>query len=269
MKIRVPASVANVGPGFDILAFAVDLWLEVDAELSDRPRWSFEGEGADVLKRGPNLLSELPFKGRVRSQVPLGVGLGSSAAARVAAAGLQGLAPTEAYRAAAAEEGHPDNAGAAALGGFRLVTATTEVALPVPDVGVVLFVAHAPASTEEARARLPEQVPLADAVHNAGRVGLVVDALHRRDWWQLGGALDDRLHEPYRRDLYPWTAAVIDAARAGGAYGAAISGAGPSVFAFAPRSRAAEVAQAMAKAAPEHGGSLVTRVSESGMSVAE
>ena len=266
-KIRVPASVANVGPGFDILAFAVDLWLEVDAELSDRPSWKFEGEGAEVLKREPNLLSELPFKGRVKSQIPLGVGLGSSAAARIAAAGLQGLSPLDAYRAAAAEEGHPDNAGAAALGGFRLVTPDTEVALPVPDLGVVLFIAREPASTDEARARLPEQVPLADAVHNAGRVGLIVDALHRRDWWQLGAALDDRLHEPYRRDLYPWTAGVVAAARAAGAYGAAISGAGPSVFAFAPRSIAAAVAEAMGKAAPDRGRALVTRVSESGMSV--
>lgn len=267
MRVRVPASVANVGPGFDVLAFAVDLWLEVDAEPSDRPRWRFEGEGAEALSSGPNVLSELPFKGRVRSSIPLGVGLGSSAAARVAAAALRGRTPAEAYRDAAAAEGHPDNAGAAALGGFRLVTGDIEVALPVPDAGVALFVAHEPASTEHARSLLPGTVPMADAVHNAGRTALLVDALHRRDWRQLGAALEDRLHQPYRRPLYEWTAEVMAAARAAGAHGAAMSGAGPSVFAFAPRSRTAEVAAAMGRAAPGRGRPLVTRVSESGLIV--
>lgn len=263
----MPASVANVGPGFDVLAFAVDLWLEVEAEPAARPHWRFEGEGAEVLRRGDNVLSGLPFRGRVRNSIPLGVGLGSSAAARVAAAALAGRGARDAYREAAAAEGHPDNAGAAALGGFRLVSGDAEVALPVPDAGVALLVAAEPASTDAARALLPATVPMADAVHNSGRTALLVDALHRRDWWQLGAALEDRLHQPYRRSLYPWTADVIAAARAAGAYGAAISGAGPSVFAFAPRSQAAAVAAAMDRAAPGRGRPLVTRVSESGLMV--
>lgn len=267
MKIRVPASVANVGPGFDVLAFAIDLWLEVDADLSDRPNLRFSGEGEQVLRSGPNVLSELPFKGKVRNGIPLGVGLGSSAAARVAAAALLGARAPEAYRQAAAAEGHPDNAAAAAFGGFRLITPDTEVALPVPDVGVALFVAHEPASTEEARAKLPEQVPLVDAVHNVGRIGLLVDALHRRDWRQLGGALEDRLHQPYRRDLYPWTADVIAAAHQAGAFGAAIAGAGPTVFAFTPRSTVDAIAKAMAAAAPGRGRPLETRITPSGMTV--
>lgn len=267
MKVRVPASIANVGPGFDVLAFAVDIWLEVEAEISDRPRWRWIGEGEAALKQGPNVFSELPFKGKVRNAIPLGVGLGSSAAARVAAAALLGSRAPEAYRQAAAQEGHPDNAAAAAFGGFRMITADTEVSLPVPDVGVALFVASEPTPTEEARARLPEQVPLTDAVHNAGRVGLLVDALHRRDWRQLGRALEDRLHQPYRRELYPWTADVMAAAHAAGAFGAAISGAGPTVFAFTPRSIADKVAEAMAAGAPDRGRPMVTRISATGMTV--
>src|SRR5258708_34496882 len=115
MKVRVPASIANVGPGFDVLAFAVDLWLEVEAELSDRPSWRFIGEGEETLKKTPNVLSELPFKGKVRSGIPLGVGLGSSAAARVAAAALLGSRAPEAYRQGAAAQGHPGDAAAAPL----------------------------------------------------------------------------------------------------------------------------------------------------------
>lgn len=263
----MPASVANVGPGFDVLAFAVDIWLEVEAVQSDRPHWRFIGEGEDVLKSTSNVFTDLPFKGKVRNGIPLGVGLGSSAAARVAAAALLGARAPEAYRRAAAQEGHPDNAAAAALGGFRLITADFEIALPVPDVGVALLVAHDPAPTEAARQRLPAQVPLRDAVHNAGRVGLLVDALHRRDWRQLGRALEDRLHQPYRKELYPWTEAVIMAADAAGAFGAAISGAGPTVFAFTPRSTVETVAKAMAKAAPDKGRALVTKITGNGMMV--
>src|SRR3984893_15939342 len=90
MRVSVPASVANMGPGFDVLAMAVDLWLEVEAEEADEPEWEFEGEAAEQLQNEPNPLSTLAMRGGVRNAIPVGVGRGSSAAARVAAAALQG-----------------------------------------------------------------------------------------------------------------------------------------------------------------------------------
>jgi homoserine kinase len=266
-RVRVPASIANVGPGFDVLAFAVELWVEVEAEPADRPRWKWDGEGAKELARSENPLSGLPMNGRVRNGIPMGVGLGSSAAARVAAAALRGSSVRDAFLAAAEREGHPDNAAAAAFGGFRLVTRDLNLALPIPDVGVALLVANDPASTDEARLLLPSVVEMADAVHNLGQVAALVDALYRRDWRQLGASLDDRLHQPHRRPLYPWTEDVIEAARSAGAFGAAVCGAGPSVFALTQRDASRRIADAMAAAAGGKGRPLVTRIAGSGMTV--
>src|SRR5207237_6882320 len=130
------------------LAMAVDLWLEVEAEAADGPDWVFEGEGAGFLNSRPNPLSVLSMRGRVRSAIPMGVGLGSSAAARVAAWALRGHeAP---WLAAAEEEGHPDNAAAAGLGGLRLIVDGRIEELPVPDVEVALLVAQQPQDTDAA-----------------------------------------------------------------------------------------------------------------------
>lgn len=263
--VRAPASVANLGSGFDLLALAVDLWLEVEAEPAERPDWTFIGEGAPILQSASNPLSVLPFRAVVRNGVPMGVGLGSSAAARVAAATLRGLDADGAFGWAAAEEGHPDNAAAAAFGGVRLSTPGRLLSLPVPDAEVALLVAGQPASTENARAALPRTVPLEDAVFNAGRVGLLVDALHTGRLDQLREGMEDRLHQPPRRQLYPWTVPAIQAALGAGAYGASISGAGPSVFALTPAGCGTEVAQAMAAAAPGHGRPLVSRVALHGV----
>jgi homoserine kinase len=258
--------VANLGSGFDVLALAVDLWLEVEAEPARAPDWTFEGEGAEQLAATPNVFSREPMRGVVRNRIPIGVGLGSSAAARLALGALRGMDVERALRWAVAEEGHPDNVAAAAHGGVRLLAAG-EVGLPTPDLDVAMLVAREPASTDAARALLAPQVSLADAVFNAGRTALLVHSLHSRDYALLREAMADRLHQPRRRSLYPWTAEVMAAALAAGAHGAAISGAGPSVFALCPRGTGRAVAGAMAAAAPDRGSPLVTEVARAGMSI--
>ena len=265
MRVRVPASVANLGPGFDVLAMAVDLWLDVEAEEADEPDWEFEGEGAELLAAAPNPLSVLPMRGWVNSEIPVGVGLGSSAAARVAAAALRG--DEDPIGSAGREEGHYDNAAAAVMGGVVAVVGDEVHGLPVPELEVALFVATSPVPTEEARAVLPLQVSREDAVFNAARVAALVELFHSRQWPMLDRALEDRLHQPYRLQLYPWVEDVMDAARQAGAYGAGLAGAGPSVFAFCERRLGEDVAAAMEGAGDEYGYGLVTRVTRNGLDV--
>jgi homoserine kinase len=263
VRVRVPASIANLGPGFDVLAMAIELWLDVEAEPAGRPEWRFEGEGAAHLGENPNPISVLPMRGRVRSEIPMGVGLGSSAAARLAAWALRGD-PSPWVRAGE-DEGHRDNAAAAGLGGVRLVVDDFSTDLPVADVDVALLVADRPQGTEAARELLPRHVPLADAVFNAGRLGWLVHLFHSGAV-SNPAALDDRLHQPYRKPLYPWAHDAIGAARRLG-FPAAIAGAGPTVFALTETGRGLEVARAMAAAAPGRGRALTTRIARSGMSV--
>ena len=265
MRVRVPASIANLGPGFDVLAMAVDLWLEVEAEEADEPEWEFEGEGAELLAAGPNPLSILPMRGWVNSDIPVGVGLGSSAAARVAAAAL--LGDEDPIGTAGREEGHYDNVAAAVMGGVVAVVGDEVHGLPVPDLEVALFVAPTPLATEEARVVLPAQISREDAVFNIARVAALVGILHNRQWPMLDQALDDRLHQPYRASLYPWVHDVAAAAREAGAYGAAIAGADPSVFALCDRRLGEDVAAAMEEAGPEGGYGLVTRVVRQGLDI--
>ena len=239
MRIRVPASIANIGPGFDCMAMAIDLWLEVIAEPADKPAWDYEGEGAEYLAAHPNPFSKMKFKGLVKSEIPMGVGLGSSAAARLASSALTEPWDIKSHVIdAGADEGHLDNVAASAAGGIRIVTEQFDERLPNPGWGLAVFVAHAPVATEKARAALPDSVPLDSAVYNAARTALLVRAITAKRPTLLEQALRDRIHQPHRLHLYPWTQDVIDAAERTGAYGAAICGAGPSVFAFCASSQA-------------------------------
>jgi homoserine kinase len=128
-----------------------------------------------------------------------------------------------------------------------------------------VFVAHQPLPTEKARAVLPDSVSLDTASFNAARTALLVRAIMSKRPSLLGEALRDRLHQPHRLHLYPWTAEVISVAEAAGAYGAAICGAGPSVFAFCATSQAGRVAKAMEAAFPNRGRAIVTRITDKGM----
>jgi homoserine kinase len=256
VKVRVPASIANLGPGFDVLAMAIDLWLEVEAKPADAPDWKFEG----AVPPDNHPFARLAMKGSVKSGIPLGVGLGSSAAARVAALRLEGRHGADLLALAAEAEGHPDNVAAAIHGGLVACVDARVHHLPPPDLDLALFVAGEPSPTEEARAILEPTVSRADAVHNAGRLALLVHSLYIRDWALLRPAMDDRLHQPARSSLYPWLPATLDAAYRAGAWGAALAGAGPSVFAFCRRGSGEAVAEAMTAAAEMPGKPLTTRI---------
>lgn len=266
MRIRVPASIANLGPGFDCMAMAIDLWLEVEANEAEKPSWDYEGEGADYLYAHENPFTRLNMKGRVRSEIPLGVGLGSSAAARLAASAL--LSPWDVKSHvidAGADEGHIDNVAASAAGGIRIVSEKVDEKLPNPGWGVALFIAHQALSTEKARSVLPDEVPISDAIFNAARTGLLVRAITSKRPALLGEALRDRIHQRQRMHLYPWVEEVIHVAEAAGAYGAAICGSGPSVFAFCAPSQANRIAKAMEESHPLRGRALVTKITDKGM----
>ena len=155
---------------------------------------------------------------------------------------------------AVGQEGHPDNLGASLRGGVTVTCWDAEiravVSLPVPDgVEFAVLVPDFEASTAAARAALPASYPRPDAVYNVVRVALLVGAWTQARWDLVGQAMGDRLHQPYRsRAMFPWLDGVLAAARGAGAFGAALSGAGPSVLGLAPAGRGAVVARAMSEA---------------------
>jgi homoserine kinase len=270
VHVRVPATSANLGPGFDALGLALALYNEVTAQESRSVTVAVQGEGAgrlptnehNVVARGVQLAYEAAgrsFKGCALTcvnRIPAARGLGSSAAAwvggLVAGNALLGdpLSRTALLALAARVEGHPDNVAAALLGGLtvscgRADGRVTTVTLPVPAaVRWVVLVPSVTSATAEARAVLPESVPRADAVFNVQRVSLLLAGLQTGRLDVLDAALDDRLHQPYRLRLFPWMPAVADAARRAGALGCVLSGAGPSLLA-AVSEHAEGVARAM------------------------
>ena len=256
VHVSVPATSANLGPGFDTLGLALALRNEVTAVEADGVRVQIEGEGArhlargadNVVARGVRLAYEAAgrrFRGcdlHCVNRVPTARGLGSSAAAWVGglAAGnaLLGspLSRERLLTLAARAEGHPDNVAAALHGGLTVSCpdgeAVMAIALPVPAaLGWVALIPAATSATAEARAVLPPSVPRADAVFNVQRVALLLASLQAGRVDALGRALDDRLHQPYRLKLFPWMADVVAAARAAGALGCVLSGAGPTLLA--------------------------------------
>jgi homoserine kinase len=241
--VRVPASSANLGPGFDVLACA--LGLHVELEVAETGRFGvvtdlpIARDRRNLAVRAFELLAPADgFEFRIRSEVPLSGGLGTSAAAIVA-----GLLAADSIHELGADllahasrlEGHPDNVAAALLGGFVLCADGRAERFAVPDgLEAVLVVPHEPVRTARARAALPEQVPLADAVFNAAHTGLLVLGLVRGDWDLVARGLHDRLHQPHREHLYPRSLALARRAPELGALGATISGAGPTVLVWCP-----------------------------------
>jgi homoserine kinase len=274
--VRVPASSANLGPGFDVLALALNLHLAVEARESAKTAISWAGEGAaEVPLTRRNLIvraAEEPFAGwsrpltglelRVRNDIPIGRGLGSSAAAIIAGimlgAKLRGLRmPAQRILELAIPlEGHADNLAAALYGGFCIAVIENGGArvhrLDWPSRWrAVVFVPNDLSPTHQARRLVPRRPAREDAVFNLGRVAEWVLACSRKDRSLVASAMDDRLHQPGRARAYPYLDDAIAAAEQAGALGAALSGAGGSVIAIADRNLAA-VGNAMIGAVRSH-----------------
>ena len=237
--VRVPASTANLGPGFD--AFAAALALHVEVEVTETGVFAVETDLAvardrrNLAVRGfAALHPPEDFTFRISSTVPLSGGLGSSAAAYVAgllAADSMFELDADVLGQATALEGHPDNAAAALMGGVVICVPGGPVRLDTPpELEALLVVPHEPVRTREARQALPHHVPMADAVHNLAHASLLTLGLERGDLDMVSRSLSDRLHQPHRAHLYPRSTALLERARELGALGATVSGAGPTVM---------------------------------------
>jgi homoserine kinase len=261
VSVRVPATVANLGPGFDAFGVALDMHLEIDLETRrDTIDIGIEGEGAEQL---PNDETNLVIRSmneffdrvarrpagyalRVRNPIPIASGLGSSAAAVVgglaAARALTGrsIPQADVVRLATDLEGHPDNVLAALVGGLVVCYRNATGALSHYRTEVsrrlipVLAVPRDGFPTGESRRVLPDQVRFSDAQHTAARAGLLMSALMTGGTEVLAEAMTDRLHEPHRLALMPETASVHEELRAAG-LPVALAGAGPSLLLVVPR----------------------------------
>jgi homoserine kinase len=293
VRVAVPATVANLGPGFDILALALELQNEVEVEQTGEVGISVDpGPAAPEELRDPqrNLVCRAyaaacaaagaPGDGvavRCVSRIPLRRGLGSSAAAALSGV-LAAVAlhrppwdETAILEQVTALEGHPDNAAAALLGGLVIVAPGYQpVTLSVPEeLLAVVFIPDVELATDEARRLVAQSFSRQDAIYNAARCALLVRAVCERDYASLGAAMDDRWHQHQRTALMPALPDLIASATAAGADGAALAGAGPSVLALTHR-QPEVVQQAMAEAAKRHGlrgRSLVSRVRNFGARV--
>lgn len=259
--VRVPASSANLGPGYDAMAAAVALHLALEVE--ETGEFGLDPGGLEVSTGRDNLIVQAfetlhPADGiafRLRSDIPLARGLGSSAAAIVA--GLVAadhlfelaLSKEELLARATEIEGHPDNVAAAIYGGFVVCAAGGDpfAARFNPPEGLegILVIPGEEVSTRLAREAIPTELPLADAVANVSAAALLVLGLRSADLDLVGRGLRDSIHQPRRRSLYPRSMEIVDAAADLGAVGATISGAGPTVLVWTTWEEAGGVAAAL------------------------
>ena len=273
--VKVPATSANCGPGFDSLGLACTLYNTFTYEVcKDGLELVIDGEGKDLLSADAGNLAfaaffkvwnkmtdqEIGLKVHMRNNIPLSRGLGSSSTAIVA--GLMAanymtgstLTKADLVNLATEMEGHPDNVAPALLGGFTISymedkTAHSFSFIPAKKLKLVAVVPSMPLSTSKARAAIPTLVPHCDAVFNASRTALLIGALMSGEYSYLSAALEDKLHQPYRASLIPGMEEAFTAAKAMGAYNAIISGAGSTLMAYAPvTGNPDEIGQAMVAA---------------------
>lgn len=285
VKVKVPATTANLGPGFDCLGAALSLYNFIEIETTDRGLViAVQGEGAEAIERNEQNLvfraiaaafahAGQPLPGlhlRLTNHIPLARGLGSSAACvaggLIAANWLLGnaLSLPEMVQIGTEIEGHPDNLLPALLGG-AVVCARDQGKIKfvkLPGVEGLQFVAAIPAltlKTAVARKALPDTVPFADAVFNVSRAALLTAALATGEFAMLRLATQDMLHQPFRKNLIPGMDEVIRSAYEAGACGAFLSGAGPTVMALATNC-GEKIGQAMVETFIHHGTSAMAMV---------
>jgi homoserine kinase len=270
--IKVPATSANLGPGFDALGLALDLWNETTVTTAKEFAVTIQGEGAGRLASGKNNLivraaqrlaeragKSLPsFRAECVNAIPLSSGMGSSSAAILTGL-LTGNAllenpfsREEILNLASEMEGHPDNVAAALLGGLVVSTlhAGKVIARQIPmaiNVSITIALPGFYITTKQARAALPKKISTKSAVHNISRAALVVEALRTGELDLLGKVMTDTLHQPYRLKLIPGAESAMEAAQEAGANAVALSGAGPSVIAFSSKAEAG-IGEAMKRA---------------------
>ncbi len=260
IRLRAPGSTSNLGPGFDTLGLALTIYNRIAVRTVSGPhrRMRVTGEGAGQLPvdetnlffRSADMAAQragrsLPgLEVEMHNGIPLSRGLGSSSTAIVAGVYASNLLLGEPFSESALLdlatelEGHPDNVAPCLLGGLAICSyeggrVESIRALPPPELRAVVAVPRFKLKTEAARAALPEQVPHRDAVFNVGRACLVTAALMSGNLHALKSAMRDRLHQPYRASLVPGIDHVLEAAEKAGAMGACLSGAGPTLLAFA------------------------------------
>jgi homoserine kinase len=280
MRARAPASSANLGPGFDTLALALNLYVEVEVSTADRLIVRVEGEGQDLPTDHSHLAAMVAMDVAgtdklevvVRSRIPVARGLGSSAALAAAAAAAAGSA--DPMSVAAIVDGHPENAAASVLGG--LVTASMVGPRPFaarlaldPDLAFVVLVPDGALATAKARQALPSSVPHGDASFNLGRMGMLLAGLadHRL---LLREATEDRLHQTARTPLFPESPTLLTGLVEAGALASCWSGAGPSLLGMCASGTARKVregAERLMVAAGVAGRALLLHADTAGITI--
>lgn len=280
--VKVPATTANLGPGFDALGLALDLWNEAGfiATRDKQISLTIKGEGAEKLPRDAENaivdaalqvydLAGKPCPGlqiHCVNRIPLGSGLGSSSAAMLTgmlgANALLGnpFSREEILKLAIETEGHPDNVAPAMLGGLvaSIIHESHVVSLRLTLTGqrtpihITVVLPDFDFPTKQARAILPKQIERRDAIYNISRAVIVTEAFRTGDLDMLGEAMTDKLHQPYRIPLIPGAQAAMDAMKQAGASAVALSGAGPSLIAFSSK-RETAIGEAAKRAFAESG----------------
>ena len=279
IKIRVPATTANLGPGFDCLGLALKLYLNLEIEEIEKGFViEYRGEGAEkfsvkkkedtliwksmnlALKRTHEDIHKKGLEIRVFNEIPITRGLGSSASAIIG--GIVGaarlykvdLTNREMLELALSLEGHMDNIAPALIGGLTLAYKTgreeirwARIKTPL-DLRIVVVIPEFTLNTKEMRKVLPQKVALSEAIFNLSRSALLVNALQNSDWEVLAEAMEDRLHQPYRAPFIPGIEDMFSHIKETGLAGVALSGSGPSVVSLTKKGREEEISKIMKRA---------------------
>ena len=276
LHIKIPASTANLGPGFDSIGIALGLYLTIEASLSEEWQVIVKSE---ELKHTPTDESNFivcmakkaaayfgaempPCKLIVESDIPLARGLGSSASAIVAGVELADafcnlkLSKEDKLRFASIEEGHPDNVGASLYGGLIVGIhnehESTLVALPIGEVEAIVTIPPFELNTEKARGVLPGSLAYSQAISSSAAANVLIAAAATNDWKLVGEMMEkDDFHEKYRSELIPHYSKIKRLAKEAGAYGSSISGAGPTIFSLAPPYSIPSICERLKEAFPE------------------